>query len=273
MSLRPMERRTRPRQQLPGSFLLGLILPLLLLGAWEGVSRWNLVPAYLLPSPEQVLLTAKSYIFDAPGTGPYSGRFWGDLWASLVRVFFGFSLAALCALPLGLCSGRIERVNILFSGLVNGVRAVPGICWLPLAMIWFGIGLKTTVFLVALAAFFPIYQNTLTGASLVAPVYLQAGAMLGVSPMGRVFAIIVPMAMPNIIAGLRLGLGIAWAYLVLGELTGVPNGLGAVIMDARMLGQTDLIVVGIFLIALIGKLCDSLLVLSLRLFFKSARRI
>jgi len=266
------EKKTKGKRPL-GSLVLGLLLPLLLLALWEGISRFNLVPAYLLPSPEQVLITAKSYIFDQPGSGPYSGRFWGDLSASLVRVVSGFSLAALCAIPLGLCSGRIERINALLSGLVNGLRAVPGICWLPLAMIWFGIGLKTTVFLVALAAFFPIYQNTLTGSALVAPVYLQAGAMLGVSPLGRVFSIIVPMAMPNIIVGLRLGMGIAWAYLVLGELTGVPDGLGAVIMDARMLGQTDLIVVGIFLIALIGKLCDSLLVLLLRTLFKSARRL
>ena len=96
--------------------------------------------------------------------------------------------------------------------------------------------------------------------------------MLGVSRLRGVFAILLPLAMPNIIAGLRLGLGIAWAYLVLGELTGVPDGLGAVIMDARMSGQTAMILVGIILIALIGRSCDWLLVLVMRLCFKSARR-
>lgn len=256
----------------PQALLLGLLLPLAVLIAWWAACRAHLVPAYLLPSPTQVLTTAQGYVFAAPGTGPYSGRFLGDLMASLGRVLSGFSLAALLAIPLGICSGRLCLVNTLLRGLINSLRAVPGICWLPLAMIWFGIGLKTTVFLVALAAFFPIYQNALTGARLVAPIYLQAGAMLGVSRIRSVFAILLPMAMPNILAGLRLGLGISWAYLVLGELTGVPDGLGAMIMDARMLGQTDLILVGIFLIALIGKLCDSLLVLLLRLLFKSARR-
>jgi NitT/TauT family transport system permease protein len=140
-------------------------------------------------------------------------------------------------------------------------------------MIWLGIGIKTTVFLVAIAAFFPIYLNTLTGARQVAQIYFQAGAMLGVSRFHRIFAILIPLAMPNIIAGLRLGMGISWAYLVLGELTGVPNGLGAVIMDARMLGQIDIIIVGILLIAVIGRICDRLLVFGMRLFFKSARRL
>lgn len=252
--------------------MLGLLLPLVLLLSWFWVSQSAVVPGYLLPSPSRVLGTAQGYIFGTPGEGPYSGWFLGDLTASLGRVLSGFFLAALLAIPLGICSGRICLVNNLLSGLINGLRAVPGICWLPLAMIWFGIGMKTTVFLVALAAFFPIFQNALTGARLVAPIYLQAGAMLGVSRLRSVFTILVPMAMPNILAGLRLGMGISWAYLVLGELTGVPDGLGAVIMDARMLGQTDLIVVGIFLIALIGKACDSLLVGLMRLAFKSARR-
>lgn len=254
------------------SLLLGLLLPLGVLLAWFLVGHFGLVPGYLLPAPGRVLATARDYICGASGTGPYSGRFLGDLTASLGRVLSGFSLAALLAIPLGVCSGRLCLVNTLLRGLVNSLRAVPGICWLPLAMIWFGIGRTTTVVLVALAAFFPIYQNTLTGARLVAPIYLQAGAMLGVSRLHSLFAILLPMAMPNILAGLRLGLGISWAYLVLGELTGVADGLGAMIMDARMLGQTDLILVGIVVIALVGKGCDTLLVVLMRLLFKSARR-
>jgi sulfonate transport system permease protein len=230
------------------------------------------VPEYLLPHPVTVWDAGLRYIFGTVGQGPYAGRFLSDLAASLTRVLLGFSLAAVLAIPLGVLSGRLALVNRLTAGAIGGLRAVPGICWLPLALIWFGIGIKTTVFLVAMAAFFPIYQNALTGAQLVAPIYYQAGAMLGVSRLRGVFAILLPMAMPNIITGLRLGMGISWAYLVLGEMTGVPNGLGAVIMDARMLGQTEIILVGIILIALIGRFCDRMLLLVLRLCFKSARR-
>ena len=256
-----------------GRALLPVLLPLAVLLAWTALSGSGLAPAYLLPGPAAVFEAGVRYVFGAPGQGPYAGRFLTDLLASLGRVFAGFGLAALCGIPLGLCSGRVVTVNRLFSSTIGGLRAVPGICWLPLALIWFGIGFRTTVFLVALAAFFPIYQNALTGARSVAPIYYQAGAMLGVSRLRGVFAILLPLAMPNLLTGLRLGMGISWAYLVLGELTGVPDGLGAVIMDARMLGQTDMILVGILLIALVGRLCDRLLVGLLRLCSRSARRL
>ena len=256
-----------------GRALLPVLLPLAVLLAWTALSGSGLAPAYLLPGPAAVFEAGVRYVFAAPGQGPYAGRFFTDLLASLGRVFAGFGLAALCGIPLGLCSGRVVTVNRLFSSTIGGLRAVPGICWLPLALIWFGIGFRTTVFLVALAAFFPIYQNALTGARSVAPIYYQAGAMLGVSRLRGVFAILLPLAMPNLLTGLRLGMGISWAYLVLGELTGVPDGLGAVIMDARMLGQTDMILVGILLIALVGRLCDRLLVGLLRLCSRSARRL
>ena len=256
-----------------GRALLPVLLPLAVLLAWTALSGSGLAPAYLLPGPAAVFEAGVRYVFAAPGQGPYAGRFFTDLLASLGRVFAGFGLAAFFGIPLGLCSGRVVTVNRLFTSTIGGLRAVPGICWLPLALIWFGIGFRTTVFLVALAAFFPIYQNALTGARSVAPIYYQAGAMLGVSRLRGVFAILLPLAMPNLLTGLRLGMGISWAYLVLGELTGVPDGLGAVIMDARMLGQTDMILVGILLIALVGRLCDRLLVGLLRLCSKSARRL
>ena len=256
-----------------GRALPPMLLPLAVLLAWTALSGSGLAPAYLLPGPAAVFEAGVRYVFAAPGQGPYAGRFFTDLLASLGRVFAGFGLAALLGVPLGLCSGRVVTVNRLFSSTIGGLRAVPGICWLPLALIWFGIGFRTTVFLVALAAFFPIYQNALTGARSVAPIYYQAGAMLGVSRLRGVFAILLPLAMPNLLTGLRLGMGISWAYLVLGELTGVPDGLGAVIMDARMLGQTDMILVGILLIALVGRLCDRLLVGLLRLCSRSARRL
>ena len=256
-----------------GRALLPVLLPLAVLLAWTALSGSGLAPAYLLPGPAAVFEAGVRYVFAAPGQGPYAGRFLTDLLASLGRVFAGFGLAALLGVPLGLCSGRVVTVNRLFASTIGGLRAVPGICWLPLALIWFGIGFRTTVFLVALAAFFPIYQNALTGARSVAPIYYQAGAMLGVSRLRGVFAILLPLAMPNLLTGLRLGMGISWAYLVLGELTGVPDGLGAVIMDARMLGQTDMILVGILLIALVGRLCDRLLVGLLRVCSKSARRL
>jgi len=253
--------------------LLPWIIPVLLLCTWAGLSRSGLLPPYLFPHPSDVMQTGYSYIFHAPGDAPYAGRFVVDLWASSTRVGAGFLLATLVGLPLGMFSGRLAVVHRVLDHFVNGLRAVPGITWLPLVMVWFGIGTFTTVFLVALAAFFPVYLNAAAGARQIDPVLLHAGAMLGVRSVKGVFTILLPAAMPHLVTGLRLGLGISWAYLVLGELTGVPNGLGAVIMDARMLGRVDMIVVGMILIAVVGRLSDRCLVGGLKLCFKSARRM
>jgi sulfonate transport system permease protein len=253
--------------------LLPWVLPGAFVAMWMVVGYADLIPHYVLPQPLQIIETGYAYLFDNPGDAPYAGRFAGDAGASLMRVFIGFLCATLCGLPLGALSGRIAAVNRLLSTFINGLRAVPGITWLPLAMVWFGIGIKTTVFLVALAAFFPIYLNTASGVRQVNIRLLQAGAMMGVGRFEGTFRILLPGSMPHIMSGLRLGLGISWAYLVLGELTGVPNGLGAVIMDARMLGRVDMIVVGMLIIAIVGKMSDGLLVSFLKACFKSARRM
>lgn len=249
------------------------VIPALFFLGWWTVSETGLVASYLMPHPIEIGRAGYRYILGEPNSAPYAGRFLSDAGASLSRVAAGFAVGVVLGIPLGILSGRIPAVQGTLSSTVNGLRAVPGISWLPLAMVWFGIGIKTTVFLVALAAFFPIYLNAAAGARQVNPLLLQAGAMMGVRRIRGTFAILLPGAMPHLMTGLRLGLGISWAYLVLGELTGVPNGLGAVIMDARMLGRIDIIIVGIILIAAIGRMSDLLLKGSLRLCFKSARRL
>ncbi|KMY67020.1 ABC transporter permease [Desulfocarbo indianensis] len=261
-----------PRRKSMAARLLPWLLPACTLGLWALLSLGGLVPAYLLPSPKQVLDTALTYFFAPQGESYLAGRFLGDALASLGRVGAGFALAVALGLPLGLLSGRLRPMRLFLETFINGVRAVPGIAWLPLALVWFGIGFKTTVFLVSLAAFFPVYLGAASGAMQVNPLFLRAGAMMGLGRVRLVFTVLVPATMPHVVTGLRLGLGISFAYLVLGELTGVSDGLGATIMDARMLGRVDVIVMGILLIAVIGRLCDSGMMWGLRL-FKSVRRL
>jgi sulfonate transport system permease protein len=249
------------------------LLPAGCLLFWFAVSQGGVIPAYLLPHPWEVGTAGYRYIFGTPGEAPYAGRFLEDAVASLIRVGAGFLMAVILGLPLGVVSGRISAVQRLMGTFINALRAVPGISWLPLAMVWFGIGIKTTLFLVALAAFFPIYLNAAVGTRQINPLLLQSGAMMGIGRTRSIFAILLPGSMPHLFTGLRLGLGISWAYLVLGELSGVPNGLGAIIMDARMVGRIDMIVVGIIIIATIGRLSDQMLKAFMRLCFKSARRM
>jgi NitT/TauT family transport system permease protein len=253
-------------------FLPWLIPALCLLG-WFVVSGKGWIPDYLLPSPADIFMAGHTYIFGNLGDGPYAGRFLQDAAASLIRVSLGFILASVAGVTTGVISGRLPGAQKMLGTSINGLRAVPGICWLPLALVWFGIGIKTTIFLIGLASFFPIYLNSAAGARQINPLLYQSGAMMGVGRIRGIFTILLPAAMPHIHAGLRLGLGIAWAYLVLGELTGVPDGLGAVIMDARMQGRIDIIIVGILLIAIIGRTSDRILGLIMSGCFKSVRRM
>ena len=264
----------QPENKSPSHYrLLPWIVPGAVLIFWMVVSESGWIPTYLLPHPRDIWETGYAYISGHAGNTPYAGRFLDDLGASLLRVCYGFLIATVTGIPLGILSGRVYVVQRLTGTTINALRAVPGISWLPLAMVWFGIGIKTTVFLIALAAFFPIYLNAAAGARQINPLILRAGAMMGVNRIQGTFAILLPGAMSHIMTGLRLGLGISWAFLVLGELTGVPNGLGAVIMDARMLGRIDMIIVGMIIIAIIGRLSDQLLKEFMKLCFKSARRM
>ncbi len=245
---------------------LGMALPGIILVIWYIVTADGRVPQYLLPSPAQLYKVGMDFAFGNLHITPYAGTLYGHAIESILRVLRGFAVAALFGLPLGLLTGRSQWVRRFLEPTVHLFRAVPGIGWLPLAMVWFGVGEKTTQFLIALAAFFPIYINAAQGASNVSPLFVRAGKMLGASKITIFTTIIIPASLPSLLSGLRLGLGLSWAYLVLGELTGVNRGLGAVMMDARMLGHIDMVVVSMICIAVLGWFSDTILRGIFRLF-------
>lgn len=249
---------------------LPFLLPALLVTAWALFSYTGRVPAYVLPSPGKLALSAADFVTGAWDTGPHSGTFLRHAGASLVRVALGFALAALLGVPAGLLTGCSTRARRLLDTSVHSVRAVPGIGWLPIAMVWFGVGTRTAVFLIALAAFFPIYVNAALGARSVRPVWTRAALMLGAKRRDLFLTVTLPAAHPAVADGLRLGLGVSWAYLVLGELTGVSEGLGAVMMDARMMGEVEIILVSMLSIAVLGRLSDLALLALFRRFLPAA---
>lgn len=250
-----MREANRPRR-----ILIGALPPVLLLVLWGLASFRGWVPRYLIPSPWEVLAALSGFIAGAPQDGgAFAGTFARHAGASIVRVMAGFGLAAALGIPAGIMSGRSSTVRALIDPSINMLRSVPGIAWLPLAMIWFGIGTVTTLFLITLAAFFPVYISTYQGARTIPPRWIQTATMLGASRFQILWRVVLPGAMPAIESGLRLALGISWAYVVLGELTGVNSGLGAMIMDARMLGDVLIVMVGIICIAVLGRLSDLLL--------------
>lgn len=239
---------------------LGFVLPGILIVIWYFVTGSDIVAPYLLPSPEKLLRVMVDFIFGWGKLTVYSGTFFENLIQSCMRVAAGFALAAFLGLTLGFATGRKILIKRIVDPAVNLIRTMPGIGWMPLAMVWFGVGEKTAIFLIALAAFFPVYINAAHGASEVPILLIRAGRMLGASKFTLFRTVILPAAFPSVVVGLRLGLGISWAYLVLGELTGVSKGLGAVMMDSRMLGQVEMIPVAMICIAILGRVTDLLLI-------------
>ena len=180
--------------------------------------------------------------------------------AGMSRVYGGFFLAALFALPIGMLVGRVPTARMLLDPFLQLMRPIPVTAWLPLSMILFGLGAKSAFALVCLGAFYPILLNTIFGVRSVDPKLFEAASMLGCKGNAQFFKVVLPAATPSIFTGLRLGLGLAWFVIVVGEMTGVPQGLGAVIMDGRTLSRTELVICGMIVIGVAGYLSDRIVV-------------
>jgi NitT/TauT family transport system permease protein len=240
------------------ALLTPLFVPILLLAGWDVAVR--LSGTQLIPLPKAVGLTLYDFAFGGVYDDAFSETLFLHLWKSVTRVYGGFLGAALVGIPLGLIIGRIKFVRDLLDPTLQLMRPVPVTAWLPLSMIFFGIGPNAAVFLVFLGAFYPIVFNTTFGVKAVDNRLFEAALMLGCSGSSLFRQVVLPAALPSILNGLRLGHGFAWILIVVGEMTGVPEGLGAVIMDGRMLSRTDLVIAGMAVIGITGYTTDCLLV-------------
>lgn len=239
-------------------WLTPLIVPVLLLIAWDLGVRMS--GTRLIPLPKDVGLMLIDFAFGGIYDDAFSKTLFLHLWKSITRVYGGFLAAALLGIPLGLLIGRIKVIRDLLDPTLQLLRPVPVTAWLPLSMIFFGIGPNAAIFLVFLGAFYPIVFNTIFGVKAVDNRLFEAALMLGCSGSSLFRQVVLPAATPSILNGLRLGHGFAWILIVVGEMTGVPEGLGAVIMDGRMLSRTDLVIAGMVVIGITGYATDRVLV-------------
>ena len=214
----------------------------------------------LIPPPSEVAIELYDLAFGGVWDDAFSQTLHIHLLASLARVYGGFAMACAVALPLGLMIGRIPAARMIFDPFLQLMRPIPVTAWLPLSMILFGLGAKSAFALVCLGAFYPILLNTIFGVRSVDPKLFEAASMLGCRGNAQFFKVVLPAAMPSIFTGLRLGLGLAWFVIVVGEMTGVPEGLGAVIMDGRTLSRTELVICGMIVIGVAGYLSDRVVV-------------
>ena len=238
---------------------LGVGFPVLL------VVMWHLVVSYtgtrLIPSPREVAVMMYDFSFGGIYDDAFSGTIVTHILRSMERVYGGFFAAAALGIPLGLMIGRVKLVRQLLDPTISLLRPIPVTAWLPLSMIFFGLGPNAAIFLVFLGAFYPILLNTIFGVRSVDLRLFEAASMLGCSGSAMFRQIVLPASLPAIFNGLRLGHGFAWILIVVGEMTGVPTGLGSVIMDGRTLSRTDLAIVGMIVIGVLGFLTDRLIVM------------
>jgi NitT/TauT family transport system permease protein len=239
--------------------VLAMIVPLLLLAFWHFAVKAGMTR--LIPSPAEVAEYMVDFVWGGIWDDAFSATMHIHLLASMSRVYGGFALAAIVAVPLGILIGRNDTIRALLDPFLQLMRPIPVTAWLPLSMILFGLGPRSAFFLVFLGAFYPILLNTVFGVRSVEKRLFEAASMLGCSPSAQFTKVVLPAALPSIFTGLRLGLGLAWFVIVVGEMTGVPQGLGAVIMDGRTLSRTELVICGMIVIGIAGFLSDRVVVM------------
>jgi len=229
------------------SIVLPLLLGAICIALWSLSVHWTGTKVF--PSPLQVV------------------RGVGELWRrglllpylrdSLVRVAVGYAAAVALGVPLGLCVGWSRNLATAINPLVELLRPISPIAWIPVAIVFFGIGNLAPIFLVFLGAFFPIVVTTHDGVRAVPPMYLRAARNFGLSPAQMLRRVLLPAALPQILSGLRIALGIAWLVVVAAEMIAVDSGLGYLIIDARNAGKRyDLVVAGMLLIGATGLVLD-----------------
>lgn len=233
-----------------GFLLLSWLAPLLLVLAWECFARLGTLSPQVLPAPSKVLATAWSLI--------QQGRLLSDLGASLLRAVAGFIIGGSIGFSLGTLVGFSRLAEALLDRSVQMVRAVPFLAALPLVIVWFGVDEGGKVFLVSLGVMFPIYINTVLGIRQIDPKLIELGRVTGLSNRTLIRRIILPGALPSILAGVRYALAVAWLALVIAETIATNSGIGSLAMDAREFLRTDVIVLTIVIYAGIGVASDAI---------------
>ena len=236
-------------------WVVGPFIPVII--AWDIVCRLGLFSAIILPSPARVFQTFVEYAS--------TGELFVHIGESLIRLTFGVVVGTACGLPLGILMGMSPLARRLLDPIVNLGQAIPGLAWIPLAILWFGLGYKAVTFIIFTSVFFPVLFATITGIQSVPQVLINACLTMGASRLQIVRDVLIKGALPSIITGVRLGIGYGWRALVGGEMIAATAGLGFLIFDARQFLKSDVVIMGMLTIGLTWVVMD-------RLFLKPLER-
>ncbi len=227
----------------------GLLIALI--AVWQFASDKGLIEPIILPSPLSIVECFVSLVKD--------GSLLKNLIISSKRVLAGYAISVVLALILGIWIGLSPRFKRMTDLIIQILKPIPPISWIPLVILWFGIGESSKVFLIFIGGFFTVLVNVVDGIRRIDVKLVELANAMVIPKMKYIFQIVIPYAAPNIFTGLRVGLGQSWMCVVAAELVAASSGLGYMIMFARQFGQTDVVIVGMLMIGIIGKVMDSIL--------------
>jgi sulfonate transport system permease protein len=229
------------------------IIPIALLILWQIVTWLQVFSPSQLPAPLDVISAAGELI--------RRNLLWKHISASSIRVLSGFAVGSMLAIALGLAIGLSRKVEDLFSPTLQAIRAIPSLAWVPLLILWMGIGESSKVTLVAIGVFFPVFTNLVAGIHQIDRKLIEVGYAYGLKGIALAKEVLLPAALPSLLTGLRIGLAQGWLFLVAAELIAASRGLGFLLIDSQNTGRADVIVLSILLLAILGKLSDWVLAL------------
>ncbi|GBD38946.1 Putative aliphatic sulfonates transport permease protein SsuC [bacterium HR37] len=228
-----------------------ILFYLILTGLWQGLYSLRLWPEYIFPSPVGVLKTLVAGFEDK--------TFIIGILISMKRILIGYGLSIVVGLGIGLLIGRVKLLDETFGSLVLGLQALPSICWLPLALLWFGLSESAILLVVILGSLFSIIIGADTGVKNVPPIYIRAARTMGAKGLQLYTKVIIPAALPSIISGFKQGWSFAWRSLMAAELLYVSLGLGHLLMMGRELNDMNQVIAVMIVIIVIGVVVDRLI--------------
>jgi NitT/TauT family transport system permease protein len=234
------------------NFLVPSLVLLIFVGVWHYIAVSGLFLPDLLPSPEAVWAATLELA--------QNGALFNHILSSLGRVFVGFGLAVIAAVPAGFVLGRYRRLQQAFNPLIQILRPISPIAWIPLAILWFGIGNKPAIFIIFITTFFPVMIASITSVRNIDPILIKTAINYGAKDLDILWKIILPATFPHVFVSLRIALGMAWVIIVAAEMVGMRSGLGYMILDARNFLRTDMLVSGMITIGLVGFGLDRIMV-------------
>ena len=227
-----------------------LLVATLLVALWWGLVRAT--QSVIFPTPGQVVAAMAELV--------RNGTLFEHIGASLLRVGAGFALAVCFAIPLGLWMGWVQGAYITLNPLFQILRPISPIAWIPIAILWFGVGNESPIFLIFISSVFPMIVQTVAGVHTIERRYLRAAENFGVSRYTLFRQVVIPAVLPQVIVGMRIGLGVAWLVVVAAEMIALHSGLGYLIIDSRNAGNRyDLVIAGMIIIGLIGLSLDGMM--------------